>query len=129
MSGSRLMSCSSCAAVWQLPVICPQTHQGVHEHPLCPYTVTSGVFLLLHVSEPFSCGAEDCPQSSRFFSAPLWAQEVLLFSAKWRKHGTKSLSGFSFAHLCTCGCVLIVKLVKIPAFITYWCYRQSTLKC
>lgn len=85
-----------------------------------------GFFYCCVSANLFSCRAADCPQSSGF-SAPLWAQEVLLFSAKWKRHDTKSLSGFS---LCVC-VYLIVKLVKIPlcAFITCWYYRQFTLKC
>lgn len=85
-----------------------------------------GFFYCCVSANLFSCRAADCPQSSGF-SAPLWAQEVLLFSAKWKRHDTKSLSGFS---LCVC-VYLIVKLVEIPlrAFITCWYYRQFTLKC
>lgn len=85
-----------------------------------------GFFYCCVSANLFSCRAADCPQSSGF-SAPLWAQEVLLFSANWKRHDTKSLSGFS---LCVC-VYLIVKLVKIPlrAFITCWYYRQFTLKC
>lgn len=62
-----------------------------------------GFFYCCVSANLFSCRAADCPQSS-VFAAPLWAQEVLLFSAKWKRQDTKSLSGFSFVCLCVSDC-------------------------